>query len=324
MPSNIDNICNIHPMILSLCAFDAIFSSILSIFTIPLNLIIFITILRYSHLLYRSFYLIIANIALADLIAGLVTCPLSVNFHTKEALNATISQTDTQTLHFTFFVTNKVSVLSMALLSIDRLGVLFNPFTYYQKFTKLRTYIMLGTTWIVSISLATLYFKFGYIRFLAIFSISTVMVAGFFMIATYILFKFRLKQCKNEESAVTGNQGPRKIDNRAKKQRQTLNNFTQMDKTITKTFIWMLLLFLVNYLPAVIITTYMNICTDCSCTFIHIMRDFIFLSILSSGLWRGINFLICLSALRGAVKIIIPFWKDNTAEKAVIHSMEFQ
>ena len=324
MVENIDVICTSLSPLHGVSMFDIALSALTTILSVPLNLLIVASIIKYPHMLYRSFYLIIANVALADLLAGLCICPLSVSFHAKEAMNLTIPEVEIKSLHSGFFITNGVSVLSMGLLSIDRLGILLNPFVYYAKVTRVRTIMMIIITWVLSGALVSMYFSFGYIRFLFMFSTTTLLVSMLFMIATVILFKYRLRQIENAERMRKPScSTPQIVDPRtnAKKQ-ETLNNFTQMDAAITKTFIRMLLLFLINYIPAVGMTLYMNFFpTHSSCTFIHIMRDFIFLSILTSGLWRAINFYICLRPLRDAAKTLLRCKRQRQAEDITIHGI---
>ncbi len=67
----------------------------------------------------------------------------------------------------------------------------------------------------------------------------------------------------------------------------------------------MLLLFLVNYLPAMIVAAFINICTDCQCDVVHLLRDVVFLFIETSGLLRALLFIARLEVLRNAMKEIV-------------------
>lgn len=81
--------------------------------------------------------------------------------------------------------------------------------------------------------------------------------------------------------------------------------FTQVDKKVTKTFLYMLSFYLLTYLPSLCLIIYLNVCEQCNCSFIHIFRDVVFLSILSSGLFRGMNFILCLETIQKAIKMLI-------------------
>ena len=47
-------------------------------------------------------------------------------------------------------------------------------------------------------------------------------------------------------------------------------------KRVTRIFLWILLLFLVCYIPGAIIVYTLQFCTICSCEYIHVMRDVTF------------------------------------------------
>ena len=301
MFTNLDMRCGTESMITGISYFSALSSALCFCVAVPVNLIILVSVVKFRHFLHRSFYLIIANIALADFLGGLIVDSLSVNYHFKETLgNVTdISKLEIQSLHYTFFVTNGASVLSMTILCLDRIGVLVNPFVYYEKITPFRTIILLVFAGLLSVGLSTFYFRSGYIRILALFAVTAIAVAIVMMIGTTALYNKRLQESRRAEFAGCNSNG---INNSRQK---TLNNFTKMDKRITTTFLIMLILFLVNYLPTVVLIIYLNICQACSCEFVHIARDIVLVSILSSGVWRALNFTLRLTALREAMKTLV-------------------
>ena len=186
MFTNLDMRCGTESMITGISYFSAVSSALCFCVAVPVNLIILVSVVKFRHFLHRSFYLIIANIALADFLGGLIVDSLSVNYHFKETLgNVTdISKLEIQSLHYTFFVTNGASVLSMTILCLDRIGVLVNPFVYYEKITPFRTIILLVFAWLLSVGLSTFYFRSGYIRILALFAVTAIAVAIVMMIGT--------------------------------------------------------------------------------------------------------------------------------------------
>lgn len=325
---NLDEVCGKLSVITGLSYFNASFSIFLIVTAVPLNLLVLVAIIKLHHFFHRSFYLIIANIAMADMLCGVITNSLSVNFNLKEAFGSGNTTTEiltweVQSLHYTFFVFNSVSVLSMALLSIDRLGILLDPYYYYSVMTKARTIILLVLIWVTSFALSGVYFEVGYIRYLAVFSLTTVAVTMIVMIVTMVLFKQRLSESQKAVAMSQASPAPRgSIDvglpSSGHRRRTALHNFTQMDKRVTTTFLWMLLLFLLSYLPALIITTYMNVCEKCDCKFVHIMRDVVFLFILAGGLFRVVNFIVRLTTLNEAVKSLFAVRK-----KPAVSGLEF-
>lgn len=77
------------------------------------------------------------------------------------------------------------------------------------------------------------------------------------------------------------------------------------EQRVNKSFIILLVVFLVTYSPSVIMTAYMNLCRDCNCMFIHTLRDVTYLSILSSALWRPLNFILRLKTINKEVRKIL-------------------
>lgn len=289
--------------------FDAGFSVFLFLTTVPANLLILLGLYKFSHLLNRNYYLVITNIAISDLIMGLICDPMSISFHVKEALGPSVvalPDIEQKTMHFIFFFTNTVSVLSMAVLTIDRLGVILSPFYYYSKLTKSRMIMLLVVAWLLGGMSTIFYLYIGYIRFLVVFAFSTVIFTLIVMVVTWFLLRRRLRMAKANEIQRRDSRLRCHTDSLVHVRRRTENTieFTQMDKRITKTFLCMLVLFIFNYLPCVILIVYMNLCKNCDCDFVHVLRDVIWLAILSSALCRPLNFVIRLAALQESIKSV--------------------
>ena len=76
---------------------------------------------------------------------------------------------------------------------------------------------------------------------------------------------------------------------------------TEAEKRATKTFIIILIVFIVSYMPTCVMMVYMNICRKCNCMLIHILRDMTYLSMVSGCLLRPINFIFSLKPLKTAI-----------------------
>lgn len=314
MLSNLDGICGGTSCVRIASYVDFVLSIILFFLTTPLTILLIFAIVRNKHLLQRNYYLVVFNILLADCMMALFTDPMSIAFHIKEALGphiVSISIEEQSAMHISLFFTNIVAVLSMAILAIDRMGVILSPFSYYKIMTKFRLKITLVSTWIAAGAITIIYLFIGYIRFLVVFCFSTVILTLIFMIVTMTLLRRRLNIAKAHEhqrrdsrASFMRRESCRRDSEILSSRRRTENTFefTELDKKITKTFLWMLVLFIINYVPCVFLVVYMNLCTECNCKFVHIMRDIIWIAILASPLCRSLNFLIRLTALRDAVK----------------------
>jgi len=313
MWNNLDIICGGTSGVQIVSYVDFVISIILFLLTTPLTILLILAIARNKHLLNRNYYLVVFNILLADCMMALVTDPMSIVFHIKEALGprvVAIPAQEQSAMHISLFFTNIVAVLSMAVLALDRMGVILSPFSYYGIMTKFRLKLIMVSTWIAAGGITIIYLFIGYIRFLVVFSFSTVILTLIFMIITMVLLRRRLKiakayehQRRDSRASVLRRESHRDSELLSFRRRtENTFEFTQLDKKITKTFLWMLVLFVINYVRCVVLVVYMNLCTECDCEFVHIMRDIIWIAVLASPLCRSLNFLIRLTTLREAVK----------------------
>ena len=315
MLQNLDKQCDSLSNMPTISYVNSTVSIILFLSTVTINLLIVLALHTDRQLLSRNYYFIIYNIALTDALMGLICGPLSVYFHFKEAIHTHVPVVQ-KIMHFTVFVTNTVAVLSMTVLAVDRFSVAMFPFYYYSKYTKSKMIATLLATWMISVTVSISYFSIGYIRFLAVFASSSVIITLIFMLVTMYVLRKQLEKTRNDEME-------RQNMNRSRnssviKIRWNSNGeieFTQVDKKVTKTFLYMLFLYVLTYLPSLCLIIYLNVCEKCNCSFIHIFRDVVFLSILSSALFRGMNFILCLEAIRQATKRLITkskllVWKE--------------
>lgn len=305
MLQNLDKQCGNLSNVPILSYVNSAVSIILFLSTVTINLLIVLALHTDRQLLSRNYYFIIYNIALADALMGLICEPLSVYFHFKEAIHTHMPIVQ-KIMHFAFFVTNTVAVLSMTVLAVDRFCVAMFPFYYYSKYTKSKMITTLLATWMISVSVSISYFFIGYIRFLAVFASSSVIITLIFMVVTMYILRKQLEKTRNDEMerqnmSRSRNSSVIKIGWNSDGEIE----FTQVDKKVTKTFLYMLSFYLLTYLPSLCLIIYLNVCEQCNCSFIHIFRDVVFLSILSSGLFRGMNFVLCLETIRKAIKMLI-------------------
>lgn len=299
-------------------------SLILFCITTPLTLSIVYGLMKSrQHLLTRNYFLVILNTTIADALMALMVQSMSVVFHIKEGLGPSVvylHPIEQRIMHFAFFFTNIVAVLSMAVLAVDRLGVILSPFSYYRNMSRFRIKTILLCTWVVAMGITVIYFFIGYIRFLVVFSFSTVALTLTLMVVTMILLRRRLSIAKavemqrrdsrvsvmRRESTFQQHQH----NHQQRRRTETVVEFTLADQRITTTFLWMLVLFVMNYVPCILLVLYMNICEECNCDFVHIMRDIIWFMILASPLCRALNFLVRLDTLRETVRSSC-FWSSN-------------
>ena len=161
----------------------SVFSGFLTIFITAGNLLIVMAIVKDPNKCLRSpFAYFLANLALSDLIVGLIAMPVSVLFHAFEAKRA-IDTTKIYIVHTTFFISLSASLFSMVAMCVDRYYTVISLSRDTRKFTRNKCIAVSLVIWILSIAFTGFYFLFGYttlvtiylnISFLCIFGITLV------------------------------------------------------------------------------------------------------------------------------------------------------
>lgn len=193
----------------------------------------------------------------------------------------------------------------MAVKCIDRVIAILNPIHYRKGMKPHTCFVVILSTWVCSGLLVIPYFYVGYIRYLKIFSFVTVAIAFISLLSALVIYKIYLKPVARISANGTSSRvGTPSRNNNADNRYSTTQISRQgtAEKRVNLSFLIMLLVFLVTYLPAAIMVIYMNTCHDCDCVVIHLMRDFTYLLILSSATWRPLNFILRLRTIRREVK----------------------
>ena len=246
----------------------SIFISVVFCLVITLGnvIIVIVVVIDPLETLRSTFSYVVINLAVADLIVGIISMPITIYFHALEYLENT---SDALSLikfsHMILFISLTASLLCLILFYIDRYVAVTFPLKYRSNLSWKRYWIASFMIWILSISFSLIYLKVGYIDFLMIYIKTTVLIAGITLVTTYIrIYKFlnahyqRMKKI----TKTTSIQG--KIME-AKKASQ--------ERKVTAVFLWILVLFLICYIPAIIIIYILQFYKTCNCDFLHIMRD---------------------------------------------------
>ena len=163
------------------------------------------------------------------------------------------------------FTSLTASLLCLILFSIDRYVAVTFPLKYRRNLSWKKYWIALFMIWLLSGSFSFIYLKVGYVDFLMIYVDTTVLIAGITLITTYIrIYKFLSAHSQTMK--------------RINKTTSTLGKLMKAKKTsqerkVTAVFLWILVLFLTCYIPAIIIIYILQFCKTCNCDFFHIMRD---------------------------------------------------
>ena len=243
----------------------AIIGSVFCIVITLGNLMIVIAVVKDPLKKLRSpFNYFVVNLAVADLIVGIISMPIGIYNHTLEYLK-TKPDVLKRVFTVTLFISLTASLLCLITLSVDRYVAITFPMKYRSNLTWRKCWIGSFIIWILSLSLPFIYLKVGYINYLMIYVNTAVVIAAITLVMTYIrIYKFLRGQIQRmkEISRTTSN------ETKMLESKRTLQQ-----KKVTRVFLWILVLFLVCYIPATIIVYILQFCTACRCESIHVMRD---------------------------------------------------
>lgn len=174
------------PQILSV--FSATMTSILGpIITMGNFLVILSVIWNPNKDLRTPFNFFAVNLAVADLVVGLLTCPLSVATHIVEAGGTVASEMKTlrQSLHFSYFVSVSASLLNLAALCIDRFIAIRYPLVYRVELSFWHHVLSAFGIWLVALTVPLIYFRIGYEQM-------TMIMVAFSIIFTFVVMLFTI------------------------------------------------------------------------------------------------------------------------------------
>ena len=221
------------------------------------------------------FSYLVANLAVADLIVGLLTCPLAAIYLISEAFKQPYQQFRVW-MHMSYFISSIASLLSLTALAIERYVAITSPLHYRAKLSPVRALLAFVVVWIASVLLSLNYFLVGYNRFRFIFANTAVAVTFSVLIFTNTkIVKYLRLQVHRWDSIHDSTS-----ENFAKKRAM------ELEKKITKTLMVALILFLACYLPACVCIYIVNLCSKCDCEFIHWVRDIQFVLVMVNS---GVN-----------------------------------
>ncbi|XP_066917831.1 melanocortin receptor 5-like [Clytia hemisphaerica] len=274
----------VHPPF-ELSMLTTILSGVIALMTIIGNGLIIITVIKDPlKRLHTPFNYFLVNLAVADLIVGCSTMPVSVYFHYQESTGF-IDLRVSKVLQSSIFISGSASILSLLALSVDRYFCIVWAIRYRQCLNWNRCHIITACIWIFSLSFPFLSWKLGYVKYLMFFACSSVLVGIILMLFVYAKVHLYLQnQTKQLRKRTTS-----KVD-------QTTNpRRLSMKRKVTQTFLIIMLAFVLVYVPAFVMIFTLQFCESCGCVFRHWLRDLQFLLVASNS---AINPLICTARLK--------------------------
>lgn len=249
-------------------------SAFLCLITVPGNLIVVMAVFIDPNKDLRSpFMYLVANLAVADLLVGLVTEPVSAVYHIKNALGIIDYEILATAVHMPFFISCTASVLSLAALTVDRYVAITSPIRYRTTLSPMRAIIACIVVWTLSLSFPFAYLYLGFFHFAFLFANTAVVLTFLILLFAYVrIYKIFRRQVKEWDRLHHG-----KEDSPVKKLK------VRWEQKITKTLLIMLMLFILCYLPACALIYVINLCNSCNCHLVLWSRDVQFLLILANS-----------------------------------------
>ena len=231
------------------------------------NLMVVIAVIMNPLKKLRSpFNYFVINLAVADLIVGIISMPIGIYLHILEYLMQISDFLAVKKIfQLALFISLTASLLCLISLSIDRYIAITFPLKYRSNLSWKKCWIVSFVIWLFSLTLPMVYLKVGYIDFLMIYINTAVVIAAITLMITYIrVHKFLRAQAVTMKTITRTTSTHEKILE-AKR--------TSEQQRVTRVLLWILILFLACYIPGTVCVYILQFCVKCNCEFIHIMRD---------------------------------------------------
>ncbi|XP_066920513.1 uncharacterized protein [Clytia hemisphaerica] len=286
--------CGATNNITALSTFTACSSAFVAITLIPLNLFIILSLMQEKKLKTLFFYKLVLTLAFADSLTGLLACPSSISNHLKESLDIPLSNLEIYLQHTTLLFTDAVALITLTFLSFDRLFCIIYPVKYFNGLSqRFHTFILILPWPLAAALVAPTYMIFKFIKQLVFFTAINISFAMMSLVGTMFATRYSLYHRSNVHVSSDCN-----CNIKLPRGKESIATLNKAQTTITTTFLRMIVVFIISYVPMAITVVYMNVCEDCDCTLIHIMRDVSIISLLSSSALRPITFILNLKVLK--------------------------
>ena len=317
-----ENSCAEIPAPTSLSFTTAALSLLLALVTIPGNFLVCLAVFKDPYKSLKTpFTFFVVNLAVSDLIVGMVTEPISVLIHFREGFSLEIDYV--WLIHMSYFISCTASVLSLAALTADRFTAISYPLQYRARFGTKRASIITGLIWFVSCTLPFVYFKVGYLPYTFVFANTAVALTFLIFLFTYARVLRGMRAQVVEWESIR--QSSQTEENRARVRAAAF------EKNVTQAFMVMIGIFLCCYTPSCVMIYIMNLCSSCGCYTIHVLRDLQFIFVLCSSAlnpflyaWRLPNFRRAFARILQSRRIADGTAPTSQQESGRPHAIAFQ
>ena len=270
----------------------AIFFSIVA--TVGNSLVVFAVIWNPYKDLQKPFHYFVANLAIADLVVGVILGLLSSIIHIFEGLDILIQPFNVavRVLCFTFCTT---SLLSLTALTLERYLAIIHPTIYRNNLSPVRALLVSALLWIFSILPSMIYLIVGYEICRLILANIALAVVIFEVIFVNVKILKYLRHQMQQWNALRD----------SSEENLLMKQLMMWEKKMTKTLRIVIFFCLAFYLPSCVFMYIINLCADCDCTFIHWIRDIQWLLVMTTSAVNPFVYAMRLENFRRVFKRIL-------------------
>ena len=281
--------------------------SVLILTNIPGNILIILALLWDPNKNLRTpFNWLVVNLAIADLIIGIIAQPILVTGLIKEGLRKHGIPGEWVASHMTYFISCTASVLSLISLTVERCLAVREPIAYRKKVTKKRVVITIVLIWLISLSLPNFYLYVGFTTYAFIFANTSLTFAVLIISVTYALMRRELhkitqpsnrnldassipnrinvtskthsvdatsQNVQSTSAEVINMEQSSKMNTNLNSSNAVVTSRRLLEEKVTKIFLIVLIALMCCYGPSTILMYLVNFCDDCSCITLHWFRD---------------------------------------------------
>lgn len=285
-------------------------SAILCAITIIGNLLVCLAVFKDPQKKLRTpFMFILVNLAIIDLIVGMVTLPISVVTHGLEAVDKKTLGHVTISRMF-YFVTVTASTFNLIAFCVDRFIAVSHPIKYRTIMSFRICVKVVLVIWAASISIACIYLVVGYIDFIIVFAQISIALVFVMCIVTLRLRRMLNEKTKNRKRLfqttrdVTYGVGARKESSGA-------FGIERQNERMTLLFLTFLWTFLLCCVPAIVMMYLIKYHVNLDCVVRHVIRDVSFLFVVSNSAFNPLVCTMRLKPFNEAIRIIFGFKAIN-------------
>ena len=209
--------------------------------TVGNGLIIMAVVIDPLKKLRTPFNYLLFNLAVADLMMGCICMPLSVYVHYLE-YKVKLEPLANNLLRMSYFISGMVSIISLIALSVDRYIAISHAITYRMFYTWKKCVAITIAIWSISVAFPFLYFKIGAVNYYFVFACAAILTSFVVLVVVFV----QVHKLLRRHTRLMTSQLP------SPSSKDFHLSRLQQEKRITRTYMIVLIWFIILYLPGVV------------------------------------------------------------------------